>query len=111
MSRFLRTGFRRNGKIWVTVLPVGKTVEMTSGARLFDAVLLTGNSSKREHCGGHARCGVCHVLVLQGGRGLSKVRKEERDWLAQNGGKESQSRLSCQAVLGNHKVTIELVNH
>jgi 2Fe-2S ferredoxin len=51
------------------------------------------------------------VLVLQGGRGLSKLRKDERERLAQIGGKESQSRLSCQAVLGIHKVTIELVNH
>ncbi len=110
MSRFLRTGFRRNGKAWVTVLPLGKTVEMDHGARLLDAVLLAGNVIP-QHCGGRARCGVCHVLVLQGGRGLSKVRGNERDRLAQIGGKEPQSRLSCQAVLGNHKVTIELINH
>jgi 2Fe-2S ferredoxin len=110
MSSFLRTGIRRNSKIWVTVLPSGTAVEIESGARLLDALLLAGNVIDR-HCGGRARCGVCHVLVLQGWRGLSKVRKNERERLAQIGGKESQSRLSCQAVLGNHKVTIELVNH
>ena len=111
MASYLRTGFRRNAKTWVTVLPLGKTVEMASGARLLDAVLLTG-AAIPQHCGGRARCGVCHVLVLQGGRGLSRARKDERERIAQIGGERThQSRLSCQAVLGVHEVTIELVNH
>ncbi len=110
MSSFLRTGLRRNAKAWVTVLPSGKTVELESGARLLDAVLLAGYVIGQD-CGGRARCGLCHVLVLQGGRGLSKVRGNERDRLAQIGGKESRSRLSCQAVLGSRQVTIELINH
>lgn len=42
MASYLRTGIRRNAKTWVTVLPAGKTVEMVSGTRLVDAVLLTG---------------------------------------------------------------------
>ncbi|QSA99308.1 2Fe-2S iron-sulfur cluster-binding protein [Methylococcus sp. EFPC2] len=110
MASYLRTGIRRNAKTWVTVLPAGKTVEMVSGTRLVDAVLLTGAELPRR-CGGHARCGVCHVMVLHGGRGLSKARKDERERIAQIGGEQSQSRLSCQAVLGRHEVTIELVNH
>lgn len=111
MSGFLRTGLRRTPTIPVTVLPQGKTVEIASGARLLDAVLLAGVGVKEDHCGGRARCGVCHVLVLQGGRGLSKMRKDESDWLARHGGKEPRSRLSCQALLGNHGVTIQLINH
>jgi 2Fe-2S ferredoxin len=110
MSGYLRTGLRRNGKTWVKVLPLGKTVEMASGARLFDALLLAG-AVLRPHCGGQARCGICRVLVVQGGRGLSKMRKDERAWLAQIDGPAGQSRLSCQALLGNHQVTIELINH
>ncbi|MDD5035476.1 MAG: 2Fe-2S iron-sulfur cluster-binding protein, partial [Methylococcaceae bacterium] len=92
----------------MTVLPSGKSVEMASGARLLDAVLLTGDVITHQ-CGGRARCGDCHVLVLQGGRGLSKVGREERERLALIAGTASQSRLSCQALLGLHKVTIELV--
>jgi 2Fe-2S ferredoxin len=110
MASYLRTGIRRTTTTFVTVLPSGKTVELASGARLFDALLLAGDVVP-QNCGGRARCGVCHVLVLQGGRGLSKVRKDERQRLAQMGGKDSKSRLSCQAVLGNRKVMIELVNH
>lgn len=110
MSSFLRTGIRRNGKAWVTVLPLGKTIEIASGARLFDAVLLAGDADT-PHCGGRARCAVCLVQVLRGGRGLSKVQKEERDRLAKITGKAAHSRLSCQAVLAGHRVTIELLNH
>lgn len=109
MASYLRTGIRRNAKTSVTVLPSGETVEIASGARLLDALRLLGNVVGGS-CGGRARCGVCHVRVLLGWRGLSKVRQEERERLAQIGGKESLSRLSCQAVLGSHRVTIELIN-
>lgn len=111
MSGFLRTGLRRGNTILVTVLPMGTTVEMASGQRLLDALLLAGGQEAPEDCGGPARCGVCHVLVLRGGRGLSKVRKEEREWLDKMAGAEPGSRLSCKAVLGNHEVTIQLFNH
>ncbi|MGY6217633.1 2Fe-2S iron-sulfur cluster-binding protein [Methylolobus aquaticus] len=110
MSGFLRSSTRRNGKVSVTVLPLGKTFELASGSRLLDAVKLAGDIVTR-HCGGRARCGVCHVTVLQGGRGLSKVRKGESDRLALIGGNTLRSRLSCQALLGHHRVTIEWVNH
>ena len=110
MSRYLRTGIRRNARIFVTVLPSGKRIEMSSGASLFEAVLLTGDQVAFQ-CGGRPLCGGCHVIVLEGGRGLSKVRREERERLAQLNGTDVLSRLSCQALLGVHEVTVELVNH
>lgn len=77
---------------------------------LLEAILIAGENITHR-CGGHARCGACHVIVLQGGRGLSKVRQAERDRLMQLSGVESLSRLACQAALGAHKVTVELTNH
>lgn len=109
MASYLRTEIRRNATTAVTVMPSGRTVELASGARLIDALLLAGQVLT-EHCGGRARCGVCHVRVLEGARGLSKVRRDERQRLTQIGGMEATSRLSCQAILGIHKVMIELVN-
>ncbi|WP_338457669.1 2Fe-2S iron-sulfur cluster-binding protein [Methylococcus capsulatus] len=91
----------------MTVLPSGKTVEISSGSRLLDAVLLTGDAIV-PRCGGHARCGECHVLVLNGGRSLSKIRSDEREKLENMRGTETLSRLSCQAVLGSREITIEL---
>ncbi len=111
MSGFLRTGLRRGGTIAVTVLPLGRTVELASGKRLLDALLLASGVTETEDCGGPARCRICHVLVIRGARGLSKVSKGERDWLDQIAGAEPESRLSCKAVLGNHEVTIQLINH
>ncbi|MGI2324411.1 MULTISPECIES: 2Fe-2S iron-sulfur cluster-binding protein [Methylococcus] len=108
MSGYLRTGIRRNAKVCVTVLPSGKTVEISSGSRLLDAVLLTGDAIV-PRCGGHARCGECHVLVRYGGRGLSKIRPDEREKLENMRGTETLSRLSCQAVLGSREITIELM--
>lgn len=107
MSGYLRTGIRRNSKIWVTVLPSGKAVELASGASLLEAVLLTGHAVA-DKCAGHSLCGECHVWVLEGGRSLSKVRHDEQERLGRITGRETMSRLSCQAVLGSHEVTIEL---
>jgi 2Fe-2S ferredoxin len=108
MSGYLRTGIRRNAKVCVTVLPSGKTVRISSGSRLLDAVLLTGDAIVHK-CGGHARCGECHVLVRNGGRGLSKIRPDEREKLENIRGTETLSRLSCRAVLGSREITIEVL--
>jgi 2Fe-2S ferredoxin len=112
MSGFLRTEKRRNAKASVTVLPAGKTVQVTSGVNLLEAIAAAGEAIAHR-CGGRARCGECRVLVRQGWRGLSRVRQAERDRLAQVCGAESLSRLACQAALGvhNNKVIIELINH
>lgn len=109
MASFLRREIRRAVKTVVTILPLGKTVRIPSGSRLWEALQLSG-AVTTEHCGGRARCNVCHVMVVEGGPGLSKMHKDERAQLAQIGGSESRSRLSCQAVLSSHRVTIELVN-
>jgi 2Fe-2S ferredoxin len=111
MAGYLRTEKRRNAKIWLTVLPSGKTVETSSGANLLEAIRVAGEAIAHR-CGGRARCGECHVLVLQGWRGLSKPRQTERDRLAQMREAESLSRLACQAALGIHnKVIIKLIHH
>jgi ferredoxin len=110
MASFLRKEIRRAIKTVVTILPSGQNVLVTSGSRLWEAVQLSG-AAMSDHCGGRARCSVCHVMVLEGGEGLSAMHKDERAQLALIGGSAAKSRLSCQAVLGSHKVTIELVNH
>lgn len=110
MAGFLRTGKRRNAKTVVTILPSGITVRAASGARLLDTVLSAGFGLAHP-CGGRARCGSCHVLVREGCRGLSKIRRDESDRLSRLEGTLLWSRLACQAVLGTHAVTIQLISH
>ena len=111
MAGYLRTEKRRNVKVWLTLLPSGKTVETSSGVNLLEAIRVAGEAIAHR-CGGRARCGECQVLVVQGWRGLSKPRQAERDRLARVRGTESLSRLACQAALGIHnKIIIQLIHH
>lgn len=110
MAGFLRTEKRRNAKTVVTILPSGRTVRMASGASLLDAVLSSGEGLAHT-CGRRAQCGSCHVLVQRGCRSLSKIRQDELDRLSRLEGTMLWSRLACQAVLGTHDVTIQLISH
>ncbi|SMF97549.1 ferredoxin, 2Fe-2S [Methylomagnum ishizawai] len=108
MSGFLRTGKRRTTQAGVTLLPSGRTVWVSSGSSLLEAALAAGEEIAHP-CGGRALCGACHVIVREGCRSLSKVRKAELERLARLDGKKSLSRLACQAVLGSHSVTVQLI--
>ncbi len=109
MSGFLRTGKRRNAKAEVTLLPSGRRVIAASGASLLEAALAAGEEVAHP-CGGRALCGACHVIVHQGCRSLSKVRRTELERLARLDGAKTLSRLACQALLGSQDVTIQLIN-
>ena len=60
-------------------------------------------------------CTTCHVIVRQGLNSLNAAEEEEEDLLDRAWGLEPQSRLSCQAILAQQDVTIEIpkytINH
>ncbi len=60
-------------------------------------------------------CTTCHVIVRQGINSLNEAEEEEEDLLDRAWGLEPQSRLSCQAILAQQDVTIEIpkytINH
>jgi 2Fe-2S ferredoxin len=93
----------------VTVLPLGKSIEVTEGTTLLAALL--GIEAPIPHkCEGQAKCGSCHIYVQEGRKGLSKIAREENERLDTIVGIGSKSRLACQAkVLGTENVTIELL--
>ena len=69
-----------------------------------------------EHaCDQVCACTTCHVIVRQGGRSLSEMEEGEEDMLDRAWGLEPDSRLSCQAILGQQDVTVEIptysINH
>jgi 2Fe-2S ferredoxin len=92
----------------LTVLPSGKTYEAAAGTTLLKALLDAGEPVISK-CGGEARCESCHVFVTVGRKSLSKIQRAENEKLDGIVGVSSNSRLACQAVLGNEPVTVELL--
>ncbi|WP_349743515.1 ISC system 2Fe-2S type ferredoxin [Roseateles cavernae] len=94
--------------------PQGKTVTAPAGTSICEALL--DNHIEIEHaCDQVCACTTCHVIVREGGRTLSEMEEGEEDMLDRAWGLEPDSRLSCQAILGQVDVTIEIpkysINH
>lgn len=69
-----------------------------------------------EHaCEMSCACTTCHVIVRQGGASLNPSTEDEDDLLDMAWGLTPQSRLSCQAIVGEQDLTIEIpkysINH
>ena len=69
-----------------------------------------------EHaCDLQCACTTCHVVVRKGYDSLGELDESEEDLLDRAWGLEPTSRLSCQAILADEDVTIEIpkysINH
>ena len=94
----------------LTVMPVGKTIDVTEGTTLLAALLGAEIAGIPHKCGGNAKCGSCHIFVHEGRKGLSKIARAENERLDALVGVGSKSRLACQAaVLGTEDVKIEVL--
>ena len=94
--------------------PEGKTIEAPSGTTICEALL--DNHIDIEHaCEMSCACTTCHVIVREGFNSLNEAEEGEEDLLDRAWGLEPQSRLSCQAILAQENVTIEIpkytINH
>ena len=94
----------------VTIMPSGNQIEATAGSSLLSLIL--GTDEKIQHnCDGKATCGTCHVFVLEGRKGVSKIAREENEKLDAVVGAESTSRCATQAfILGTEDVTLEVLS-
>jgi 2Fe-2S ferredoxin len=94
--------------------PAGKTIEAMPGTSLCEAMLEHG--IEIEHaCEMSCACTTCHVVVREGFKSLGEMDENEEDLLDRAWGLEPTSRLSCQAIVSNEDVTIEIpkysINH
>lgn len=94
--------------------PEGKTIEAPSGTTICEALI--DNHVEIEHaCDQVCACTTCHVIVREGFASLSEMEENEEDMLDRAWGLEPNSRLSCQAILSNTDVTVEIpkysINH
>lgn len=94
--------------------PDGARIEAPSGTSICEALL--DNGIPIEHaCELSCACTTCHVIVREGMSSLGEIDESEEDLLDRAWGLEPNSRLSCQAILTNHDVVIEIpkytINH
>jgi 2Fe-2S ferredoxin len=94
----------------VTIMPSGHKISAGEGMSLL-AAILASDDKIQHNCDGKATCGTCHIFVLEGRKGLSRIGREENEKLDSIVGVGSKSRLACQAtVLGTEDVTVELLS-
>jgi len=94
--------------------PQGTIIEAPAGTSLCEAMLEHG--VEIEHaCEMSCACTTCHVIVKEGFDSLGEMDESEEDLLDRAWGLTPTSRLSCQAILSNRDVTIEIpkytINH
>src|SRR5688500_10090266 len=87
--------------------PQGTEIKADPGTSICEALL--ENDIAIEHaCDMVCACTTCHVIVRQGLESLGELDEAEEDLLDKAWGLEAQSRLSCQAILAQQDVTIEI---
>ncbi|MEW8014293.1 MAG: ISC system 2Fe-2S type ferredoxin [Candidatus Sedimenticola endophacoides] len=89
------------------ICPEGVVFEVDPGVTICDAALAHG--IEIEHaCEKSCACTTCHVVVREGFDSLDEALEEEEDMLDKAWGLEPESRLSCQAVVGEEDLVIEI---
>ncbi len=94
--------------------PQGATLEVPAGTSICEALL--ENDIDIEHaCELSCACTTCHVIVREGFDSLGELDELEEDLLDRAWGLEPHSRLSCQAILSQKDVVVEIpkysINH
>jgi 2Fe-2S ferredoxin len=87
--------------------PQGKVIDAATGVSVCDTLLKNG--IEIEHaCEKVAACTTCHVIVRQGLDSLDDAEEKEEDMLDKAWGLEPNSRLSCQAIVRDADLTIQI---
>ena len=87
--------------------PQGTVIEAEPGISICDALLQ--NDIEIEHaCEKSCACTTCHVIVRDGLNSLTAAEELEEDLLDKAWGLEPNSRLSCQALVRDKNLVIEI---
>ena len=87
--------------------PEGDVIEAKQGESICNTLLK--NHIDIEHaCDQVCACTTCHVIVKEGFNSLNPSEENEDDMLDKAWGLTPQSRLSCQAIVQDKDLTIEL---
>lgn len=87
--------------------PEGMVVEADAGTTICDAALQNG--IEIEHaCEKSCACTTCHVYIREGMDSLNENSDDEDDLLDKAWGLEPDSRLSCQTIVGDEDLVVEI---
>ncbi|MBI4997341.1 MAG: ISC system 2Fe-2S type ferredoxin [Rhodocyclales bacterium] len=87
--------------------PEGAVLDGEPGTSICDVLL--DNGIDIEHaCEKSCACTTCHVVIREGYNSLEAAEETEEDLLDKAWGLEPTSRLSCQAIVGETPLTIEI---
>jgi len=90
-----------------TLCPEGDVIEAEAGESICDALLR--NDIDIEHaCEKSCACTTCHIIVREGFRSLEDADELEEDLLDKAWGLEALSRLSCQAIVADSDLVVEI---
>ena len=94
--------------------PDGAVIRADAGVSVCDALLANGVDIEHA-CEKSCACTTCHVVVRQGFDSLNQADDTEEDLLDKAWGVEPESRLSCQAIVDDRDLVVELprytINH
>ena len=89
------------------ICPDGAVVDAEPGQSICDAAL--AQDIEIEHaCEKSCACTTCHVIVREGFDSLDESTEDEDDLLDRAWGLEPESRLSCQALVGDQDLVVEI---
>lgn len=91
----------------IEICPDGALIEAKEGVSICQNLL--DNGIAVEHaCEMSCACTTCHVIVREGFDGLEPSEELEDDLLDKAWGLEPNSRLSCQAMVSNTPLVVEI---
>ena len=91
----------------VEICPEGASFEATPGRSILDNLLDHGVVVEHA-CEKSCACTTCHVIVREGYDSLPPSTEDEDDLLDRAWGLSPKSRLSCQAIVEDAKLVIEI---
>jgi len=89
------------------ICPEGAVIEAEPGVTIIDAVL-KGGVDIEHACEKSCACTTCHVIIREGFDSLNESDEVEDDLLDKAWGLEPDSRLSCQAVVADTDLVVEI---
>jgi 2Fe-2S ferredoxin len=87
--------------------PDGTVIETKKGTSVCDALLQNGIPIEHA-CEKSCACTTCHVYIREGLDSLNEAEELEEDMLDKAWGLEPDSRLSCQAVVDEKDLVVEI---